>query len=71
MFFRKVFVNKFRTDGSIKNRFFSKIKKALRRMCKYLNLTTATRTMYRLKPNTIIKIFKKGHTDIDEYDLRE
>ena len=40
-------------------------------MCKYLNLKTATRTMYRLKPNTIIKIFKKGHTDIDEYDPRE
>lgn len=40
-------------------------------MCKYLNLKTATKTMYKLKPNTIIQIFKKGHADIDEYDPKE
>lgn len=40
-------------------------------MCKSLNLKKATVTIYKIRPNTIIHIFKKGQADNDEYDPRE
>ena len=61
MFYRKVLYSQiFRTDSFIKNRFYSKVRKGLRKLCKFAKVKTTKINVYELKPCTLTYIFKRG-----------
>jgi myb proto-oncogene protein len=49
-----------RTDNSIKNYFYSTIRRSLRRMGKFLGSKNSTEEMKHIKPSTLSKIFAAG-----------
>lgn len=53
----KVKLSVFRSDNSIKNYFYSTIRRNLRRMGKYLGSKNSTGLMREIKPSTMTKIF--------------
>ena len=53
----KVLKFKFRTDNSIKNYFYSTIRRSLRRIGKFLGSKNSTEQMKDIKPSTLSKIF--------------
>lgn len=46
-----------RTDNSIKNYFYSTIRRSLRRISKFLGSKNSTEQMKDIKPSTLSKIF--------------
>lgn len=49
-----------RTDNSIKNYFYSTIRRSLRRMGKFVGSKNSTEQMKKIKPSTLSKIFAAG-----------
>jgi hypothetical protein len=47
----------FRTDNTIKNHFYSTIRRSLRRMSKLIGSKNSTKQMKYIKPSTLSKIF--------------
>ena len=47
----------FRTDNSIKNHFYSTIRRSLRRICKLLGNKNSTSELRNIKPSILSKIF--------------
>lgn len=47
-----------RTDNSIKNHFYSTVRKSLRRISKFMGSKNSTTKMRQIKPSTLSKIFK-------------
>jgi len=54
---RKVDDKLFRTDNSIKNYFYSTIRRSLRRMGKLIGSKNSTALLRKIKPSTLTKIF--------------
>lgn len=46
----------FRTDNSVKNQYYSTIRKALRRICKILGAQSSTSKIKKIKPNELSKL---------------
>lgn len=46
-----------RTDNSIKNHFYSTVRKSLRRISKFMGSKNSTAKMRQIKPSTLSKIF--------------
>jgi hypothetical protein len=53
----KVASDLFRTDNSIKNYFYSTIRRSLRRMGKLIGSKNSTAVLRKIKPSTLTKIF--------------
>lgn len=50
-------INLNRTDNTIKNHFYSTIRRSLRRMSKHIGSKNSTKQMKYIKPSTLSKIF--------------
>ena len=46
-----------RSDNNIKNRFYSIIRKAIRKMCRYVKIKTTSMNVYTIKPSTLSQVF--------------
>jgi myb proto-oncogene protein len=49
-----------RTDNSIKNHFYSTLRRSLRRINKYLGFKNSTNQMRVLKPSILCKLVEEG-----------
>jgi myb proto-oncogene protein len=59
----------FRTDNSIKNHFYSTLRKTLRRISKMFGHKNSTSQMRDIKPSVLSKIFSMAEKDTN--DLQE
>lgn len=51
-----------RTDNSIKNHFYSTVRRSLRRVNKFMGSKESTKKMRRIKPSILSKIFSVGES---------
>lgn len=58
-----------RTDNSIKNYFYSTIRRSLRRMNKMLGSKNSTMKMRKIKPSTLSKVFALAEGRVSAKDL--
>ena len=61
-----IYIILFRTDNSIKNHFYSTLRKSLRRINKLLGFKNSTSQMRDIKPSVLSKIFTYAKNDINE-----
>ena len=54
-----------RTDNSVKNHFYSTLRRSLRRMNKYLGFKNSTNQMRVLKPSILGRLIEEGETSED------
>lgn len=46
-----------RSDNNVKNRFYSIVRKSVRKMCRYIGVKTTSMKVYSIKPSTLSRIF--------------
>lgn len=58
----------FRSDNNIKNRFYSIVRKSIRKMCRYVSIKTTSMKVYSIKPSTLSRVFVEAASNGGEIE---